>query len=83
MGILDFGFWGFWILDFGAWGFWILDFVTNFGFYIRRRRLCTPPRVGGYLQVGSMQKLGCCMVLEDILFSFVHVLCAEKLAIKL
>ena len=47
LGILDFGFWGFWILDFGVWGFWILDFVTNFGFYIRRRRLCTPNRVGG------------------------------------
>ena len=47
----DFGFWGFWILgilDFGVWGFWILDFVTNFGFYIRRRRLCTPNRVGGF-----------------------------------
>ena len=48
LGILDFGFWGFWILDFGVWGFWILDFVTNFGFYIRRRRLCTPTRVGGF-----------------------------------
>ena len=46
--ILDFGFWGFWILDFGVWGFWILDFVTNFGFYIRRRRLCTPNWVGGF-----------------------------------
>ena len=41
-------FWGFWILYFGVWGFWILDFVTNFGFYIRRRRLCTPNRVGGF-----------------------------------
>ena len=60
-GILDFGFWGFWgfwILDFGDFGFWflvfgdfgfwILDFVTNFGCYIRRRRLCTPNRVGGF-----------------------------------
>ena len=50
----DFGFWGFWILgilDFGVWGFWILDFVTNFGFYIRRRRLCTPNRVGRFLHV--------------------------------
>ena len=47
----DFGFWGFWILgilDFGVWGFWIVEFVTNFGFYIRRRRLCTPTRVGGF-----------------------------------
>ena len=34
--------------DFGFWGFGILDFVTNFGFYIRRRRLCTPIRVGGF-----------------------------------
>ena len=43
------GFWILGILDFGVWGFWILDldFVTNFGFYIRRRRLCTPIRVGG------------------------------------
>ena len=51
LGILDFGDFGFWILgilDFGVWGFWILDFVTNFGFYIRRRRLCTPSRVGGF-----------------------------------
>ena len=45
--ILDFGDFGFWILEFGDSGFWILDFVTNFGFYIRRRRLCTPTRVGG------------------------------------
>jgi len=36
-----------------------------------------------YLRVGNMQKLRGCMVLEDILFSFLHVLCAEKLAIKL
>ena len=43
----DFGFWILGILDFGVWGFWILDFVTNFGFYIRRRRLCTPTRLGG------------------------------------
>ena len=60
LGILDFGFWGFWILDFGDFGFWILefgdfgfwvlDFVTNFGFYIRRRRLCTPIRVGGLIE---------------------------------
>ena len=36
-GILDFGFWGFWILDLGAfgfwiWGFWILD-LGDFGFW--------------------------------------------------
>ena len=33
-GILDFGFWGFWILDFGDfgfWGFWILG-ILDFGF---------------------------------------------------
>ena len=47
--ILDFGDFGFWILEFGDFGFWILDFVTNFGFYIRKRRLCTPTRVGGFL----------------------------------
>ena len=44
----DFGFWILGILDFGVWGFWILDFVTNFGCYIRKRRLCTPNRVGGF-----------------------------------
>ena len=46
MGILDFGFGGFWILDlggfgfwiwgildFGSWGFWILD-LGDFGFWI-------------------------------------------------
>ena len=38
MGILDFGFWGFWILgilDFGFWGFWIWDFEDfgDFGFW--------------------------------------------------
>ena len=64
LGIWNFGFWGFWgfwgfgILDFGDFGFWILRFGgwkslgaklrTNFGFYIRVRRLCTPPRVGGF-----------------------------------
>ena len=56
--ILDFGDFGCWILDFGDFGFWILRFGgwnslgaklgTNFGFYIRVRRLCTPPRVGGF-----------------------------------
>ena len=35
-GILNFGFWGFWILDFGLRGFWILDFgdFGDFGFWI-------------------------------------------------
>ena len=58
------GFWGFWILGILGIldvGLWILDFevwgmekfgckVSNkiFGFYIRVRRLCTPPRVGGF-----------------------------------
>ena len=36
LGILDFGFWGFWILDFGDfgfWGFWILGIlgILDFG----------------------------------------------------
>ena len=54
--ILDF--WGFWILGILDFGFWILEFRfldfgfwilwPNFGFYIRRRRLCTPTRVGGF-----------------------------------
>ena len=55
----DFGFWGFWILgilDFGFWGSWILDFglgildghlVTKFWMLHKKRRLCTPNRVGG------------------------------------
>ena len=46
-GILDFGDFGFWILRFGGWKSLGAKFVTNFGFYIRVRRLCTPPRVGG------------------------------------
>ena len=49
-GILDFGGFGdfgFWILRFGGWKSLGAKFVTNFGFYIRVRRLCTPPRVGG------------------------------------
>ena len=57
LGILDFGFWGFWILDFGFWGSWILDFglgildqhlVTKFWMLHKKRRLCTPNRVGGF-----------------------------------
>ena len=32
-GILDFGFWGFWILDLGDFGFWILG-ISDFGFWI-------------------------------------------------
>ena len=43
--------------DFGVWGFWILDFVTNFGFYIRRRRLCTPNRVGGFVLRIDLQRM--------------------------
>ena len=46
--ILDFGDLGFWILD---WGFWIGTLWQNFGCYIRqhkKRRLCTPNRVGGF-----------------------------------
>ena len=57
LGILDFGFWGSWILDFGFWGSWILDFglgildwqvVTKFWMLHKKRRLCTPNRVGGF-----------------------------------
>ena len=42
----DFGFWGFWILDFGL---GILDghLVTKFWMLHKKRRLCTPNRVGG------------------------------------
>ena len=61
----DFGFWGFWILDFGdfgfwilgildfgVWGFWILDFgfCDKFWMLHKKRRLCTPNRVGGLNQ---------------------------------
>ena len=60
LGILDFGDFGFWILgilDFGFWGSWILDFglgildwqvVTKFWMLHKKRRLCTPNRVGGF-----------------------------------
>ena len=50
LGILDFG-------DFGFWGSWILDFglgildghlVTKFWMLHKKRRLCTPNRVGGF-----------------------------------
>ena len=42
----DFGFWGSWILDFGL---GILDghLVTKFWMLHKKRRLCTPNRVGG------------------------------------
>ena len=58
---LDFGIWGFWILgilDFGFWGSWILDFglgildghlVTKIWMLHKKRRLCTPNRVGGFI----------------------------------
>ena len=54
--ILDFGDFGIW--DFGFWGSWILDFglgildghlVTKFWMLHKKRRLCTPNRVGGLL----------------------------------
>ena len=47
LGILDFGFWGSWILDFGL---GILDghLVTKFWMLHKKRRLCTPSRVGGF-----------------------------------
>ena len=74
LGILNFGFWGFWgfwILDFGDFGFWILRLggwkslgaksEANVGFYIRVRRLCTPPRVGGLF----LQPLSTFSVIRD------------------
>ena len=56
---LDFGIWGFWILgilDFGFWRFLefgalgILDWqvLTKFWMLHKKRRLCTPNRVGGF-----------------------------------
>ena len=50
----DFGFWGSWILDFGL---GILDghLVTKFWMLHKKRRLCTPNRVGGLdLKLGSI-----------------------------
>ena len=43
----DFGFLGFWILDFAV---WILDFgfCDKFWMLHKKRRLCTPNRVGGF-----------------------------------
>ena len=60
---LDFGDFGFWILgilDFGFWGSWVLDFglgildghlVTKFWMLHKKRRLCTPNRVGGFYMI--------------------------------
>ena len=49
----DFGFWILGILDFGDFGFWslgILDFgfCDKFWMLHKKRRLCTPNRVGGF-----------------------------------
>ena len=57
LGILDFGFWILGILDFGFWrflefgGLGILDWqvVTKFWMLHKKRRLCTPTRVGGFV----------------------------------
>ena len=62
LGILDFGDFGFWILgilDFGFWrflefgGLGILDWqvVTKFWMLHKKRRLCTPNRVGGLIYI--------------------------------
>ena len=50
LGILDFGFWGSWILDFGL---GILDWqvVTKIWMLHKKRRLCTPNRVGGFVDL--------------------------------
>ena len=37
-----------WILRLGGWKSLGAKLEANFGFYIRVRRLCTPPRVGGF-----------------------------------
>ena len=57
------GFWGFW--DFGFWRFFefgglgILDltFWPNFWMLHKKRRLCTPTRVGGYCYSLAVMKL--------------------------
>ena len=70
-GILDFGFWGFWILgiwDFGLWGFWILDFGP-----LCSKSLCEAPNAPSLgiwnfgfwgfwildFEVWGMEKFGC------------------------
>ena len=63
-GILDFGGFGdfgFWILRLGGWKSLGAKLEANFGFYIRVRRLCTPPRVGGL-----------CLALHLFLFWFLQ-----------
>ena len=61
----DFGDFGFWILgildfgDFGVWGFWCLG-ILDFGFcdkfwmLHKKRRLCTPNRVGGFSWIATV-----------------------------
>ena len=74
LGILDFGFWGSWILDFGL---GILDghLVTKFWMLHKKRRLCTPNRVGGFMYIYiytiyyTIHNIYICLM-----FHFVHVL---------
>ena len=65
LGILDFGIWILGILDFGFWrllefgGLGILDWqvVTKFWMLHKKRRLCTPNRVGGFFNRISTLKV--------------------------
>ena len=62
LGILDFGFWILGILDFGFWCLGILDFGSRgfcdkFWMLHKKRRLCTPNRVGGFLSITGHKSL--------------------------
>ena len=81
----DFGIWGFWIVDFGDFGFWgfrILDFglgildgdlVTKFWMLHKKRRLCTPNRVGGLVILVTSD-----MMLIDLDISVLYIGFCEK-----
>ena len=86
LGILDFGFLEHYVadlyvqsLDFGIWGFWILDFglgildvhlVTKFWMLHKKKKLCTPNRVGGFSEVVNGHRI----FVEDETVNL-HILC--------
>ena len=53
--ILEFGDFGFWILGILDFGLGILDghLVTKFWMLHKKRRLCTPNRVGGFFECSA------------------------------
>ena len=52
LGILDFGFW--WFLEFGGLGILDWQVVTKFWMLHKKRRLCTPTRVGRFVPLGVL-----------------------------